>query len=166
MDIFDQDNEENSNLNITNIIENDDDNKIQLNNNSDNNRYINIIKLLGLNKNINYPSNIIINGIIEMHMIKIGNQSSNYARIYKWREDSTSKQINETLTGNTVNYQTSINVLNRLLKRIYRHFKYNNYVSKIDNIIDNNKNNNIISRSLAFNYDNPRWMPLMSYNLS
>jgi len=149
-------------INNQNII-NDDNINDEIENefviNNENNRFLDIIILLGLNPKINYPLKIIQQGIIEMCMIK---QNSNYhnkfSKVYKFRDDSISKKICEIMYNTNINYQLSIMSVGSCIRRMYRHYKYTKIVSNVDD----NKIKNVIPETLGFNYDNPRWKPLDS----
>ena len=158
MDILDFDEE--SNNNIINDIDIDDDKTLILDENTEDNkyrgylfnRYENIIKLLGLNININYPLTIIIQGIIDIHLIKI-REGNKYARIYKFRENSISVKLANIITydKDTV---ISLMTLEKNIRRIYRHYK----LSIISNIV----NDKVINEVIGFNYKNLRWSALES----
>ena len=158
MDILDFDEE--SNNNIINDIDIDDDKTVILDENAENNkyrgylfnRYENIIKLLGLNIKINYPLKIIIQGIIDIHLIKI-REGNKYARIYKFRENSISVKL-----ANIITYDKdtiiSLMTIEKNIRRIYRHYK----LSIISNIV----NDKVINKVIGFNYKNLRWSALES----
>jgi len=125
-------------------------------------RYIEIIKLMGLNENINYPMNIIYNGIVELYTNNTIKNANKYHRGIHFRLDEVSKKIYNNLFGTThMSPVSHVNIV-RTLKRLHRHYKYNNCNNII---IDKNhavcKNNQI----LGFNYENLRWSSLESYNI-
>ena len=142
-------------LNDNIINENIINDEIMLKNEND--RYENIIILLGLNPKINYPLKIIQQGIIDMCMFNTHNNTNKYSRTYKFRDDSTSKKICEILYGSTINCVSIMGIGSRI-RNIYRHYKY----TKIVLNIDNNKTKSSVPETLGFNYDNPRWKPLDS----
>lgn len=126
-------------------------------------RYIEIIKLMGLNDNINYPVNIIIIGIIELYTNNNTKNLQKYQRGIHFRTDEVSKKIYNNLFGTThISPVSHVNIA-RTLKRLHRHYKYNNY----NNIMIDNKNNVICKNNpiLGFNYENLRWSSLESYNI-
>jgi alpha-D-ribose 1-methylphosphonate 5-triphosphate diphosphatase PhnM len=140
---IEEDEQEETNENIE--VQNLHDNK--------NYRYLNIIKLLGLNEKINYPHNIIISGIIEMHTDTHGPHM--YIRkTMVFKNNSVSKQISENLFGGSPTNSVSYMSISRQIKRLYRQYKYENM--NIHNMID---------EILGFNYENPRWIPLESYDI-
>lgn len=150
-------NETNDNILNNEIIEN--------NENYENNiipQYELILELLGLNKNINYPLSIILDGIMEMHTTKNKDSPSYYiskrARIYKFKNDDTSKKL-EYILYTSDNITTSYFNIFRNLGRIYRNYTYNKIANKISNQ-NNAKNNELM---LGFNYHNQRWNTLSSY---
>ena len=152
-----------------NILINNEDNTDTDINNDIIPRYEIILELLGLNKNINYPQSIILDGIIEMHTIKNKesqyNNYSRYARIYKFKNDKISKKIEKCIFSST-DLLFSYMSISRNIKRCFRTYTYNkiankvlsNTIKNIDN--DKNYNNELI---LGFNYHNPRWNTLTSY---
>jgi hypothetical protein len=161
MDILDYDEESNNNINNINDIDDTDDDKTLIldENTEDNkyrgylfNRYENIIKLLGLNININYPLKIIIQGIVDMHLIK-SREGNRYARIYKFRDNNISYKL-----ANIIAYSKdtliSLFTLEKSIRRIYRHYK----LSSINNEI----NDKVINEVVGFNYKNLRWTALES----
>jgi len=162
MDITDFDIESNNNI-IKDDTDIHDDKTLILDENIEENkysgylfkRYENIIKLLGLNININYPLKIIIQGIIDMHLIKI-REGNKYARIYKFRENSISVKLANIITydKDTV---ISLITLEKHIKCIYRHYKVS--------IISNINNDKVIQEVIGFNYKNLRWSALESYIL-
>jgi hypothetical protein len=120
-------------------------------------RYIELIKLMGLNENINYPLVIIISSIIELYTTKPEN-NTNYQRNIIFRNDITSKKISECIFGEQIKYGVSQMTINRHIRRLFRHYKFNNI----------NSNNNLINTNvipLGFNYNNLRWTPLVSYTI-
>jgi hypothetical protein len=126
-------------------------------------RYIEIIKLMGLNENINYPINIIITGIIELYTNSNTKNLQKYHRGIHFRLDEVSKKIYNNLFGTTHICPVSHINIARTLKRLHRHYKFNNYTSYLIDIKYNDicKNNTI----LGFNYENLRWSSLDSYNI-
>jgi hypothetical protein len=126
--------------------------------NNENDRFQNIILLLGLNPNVNYPLKVIQQGIIEMCMTKQNLNGSKYSKIYKFRDDSISKKMCVIIYGSTIYYQVSVVNIGSAIRRMYRHYKY----SKIVTNIDYNKIKTVVPETLGFNYDNPRWKPLDS----
>jgi len=161
MDILDFDEESNNNINnINNIDDTDDDKTLILDENTEDNkyrgylfnRYENIIKLLGLNININYPLKIIIQGIVDMHLIK-SREGNRYARIYKFRDNNISYKL-----ANIIAYSKdtliSLFTLEKTIRRINRHYK----LSSINNEI----NDKVINEVVGFNYKNLRWSALES----
>ena len=143
---YESDNEENINNNVVNQ-------EIPVND-----RYVEIIKLMGLNENINYPINIIFNGIVELNTINNNANSNKYQRNIHFRSDLVSEKIFKHLFGTSHIHPVShVNIV-RTLKRLQRQYKYNTVI-KTDN-------NNIVCKNtntLGFNYDNLRWVQLESY---
>ena len=160
---FDSDDHEIVDENINQIVT---DNTEKINNNNDD-RYLKLIKLLDLNENINYPHNILVDGIIQLHTTRLTQQNyhSKFVRNITFKKDEISKKINDFLFGYDMNNSVSYVNISRQLRRIYRHYKYNKIVVNIDN----NKNNNIINNEnntlLGFNYQNPRWSNLDYYDI-
>jgi len=154
-------NEENINTNEENInINNNENIIININNNENNNknnRYENIIELMGLNSNIDYPLKIIIEGIVEMHMIKTTENKINsmYSRVYRFKEDEISTKICDILFGHVVINVSKMSI-GRNIRRLYRNNKYNKIIMNVDNKQ---------TETLGFNYDNPRWSQLESFIL-
>jgi hypothetical protein len=158
MDILHFDEESNNNI-INDDTDIDDDKTLILDENTEDNkyrgylfnRYENIIKLLGLNININYPLKIIIQGIIDIHLIKI-REGNKYARIYKFRENNISVKL-----ANIITYDKdtiiSLMTLEKNIRRIYRHYK----LSIIPNPV-----NDQVNEVIGFNYKNLRWSALES----
>jgi hypothetical protein len=156
--------------NITNLLDTNEDNIIinsqeqlehDININTHSSSYENIIELLGLNININYPINIIATGIKEMYMKSSWSENSyisKYSKCYFFPNNVIAKKLQHYILGYTkdhsvISYQTLL--IN--LKRIYRQYKYNNIVSNVDNNDNKMKQNNV-----GFNYNNPRWNKLES----
>jgi len=122
-------------------------------------RYTKLIKLMGLNENINYPINIIIAGIIELYTN--GNSIVNkYHKNIKFRNDPVSTQIFTCITGHGTPYTVSQKDISRSIRRLQRNYLYSN-IMKTDTSKIMNKNDNL----LGFNYENLRWNPLESYVL-
>jgi hypothetical protein len=161
---FDNSNEIESSDDETNEIEEQITDDMYTNYNT---RYENIIELLGLNININYPIKIIVDGIIELYMKNESTHvKSKYARCFKFVDNIIAKKICSNLFDHNHNnhhtYHISIMSLQTSLRRLHRHYKYNKIASKIDKPNDIiNKNNNKES-NLGFNYNNPRWYNLTS----
>jgi hypothetical protein len=150
MDSFDtflDDNEEQDmNDNITNE---------NINNISNENIWEKIIKLLGLNNNINYPVKTIQTGLSEIYLVKTSNQYGRYTKNYKFKDDPISKELEKYIFGNQSYSPYSQMQLFRSLLRLYRNHKYNNIVNIVD--INNKINKKDV---MGFNYDNPRWNSL------
>ena len=128
--------------------------------NSNKSSYEKVLDIIGLNININYPDNIIINGIIDMHMIikpSINPNSisynSKYSKIYIFRNDKYSKKLEYILFDQNGGYTSFANIA-RNYKRISRNYRYNKVVNKIDKTV--------VQNTLGFNYSNPRWNNLLS----
>lgn len=153
----------NQNITDENIINENIENEFIINN--ENNRFLDIIILLGLNPKIDYPLKIIQQGIMEMCMIKQNNNSNysnKFSKVYKFRDDTISKKICEIMFGTSINYQLSIMSVGSSIRRMYRHYKYTKIISNVDD----NKIRPVIPETLGFNYDNPRWKPLDSLFIS
>ena len=165
---------EETNINtLTKIIEFDDidvSNDNEENNNiitddmyiDNNSRYENIIELLGLNININYPINVISNGIIEMYMINVASKNkSKYARSLKFIDNPIAKKLGTNIIGHSYTNDNHLSIMSITsnLKRIYRQHKYNKIIKNIDTPIINKNNES----NLGFNYNNPRWNNLTSF---
>ena len=123
-------------------------------------KYERILELLGLNKNINYPQSIILEGIIEMHTSKDKqyHSYSKHARIYKFKTDNISKKLEYMLYAGNGMLTSYLNIF-RNLRRIYRNYNYNKIANKVSNQIII-KNDDLM---LGFNYNNQRWNTLTSY---
>ena len=153
-------NNEINDINENNVINNINDTSDVNNYIDQSTRYENIIQLLGLNISIDYPIKIIIEGIIDMHIIKPGNISNRvgrYARIYKFRDNNISKKLSLNIMGDMDAGNFSTMTILHSLKRIHRQYKYNKMVVKIDDTT-----NNTIVESKGFNNENPRWTKLTS----
>jgi len=143
--------EQNENIEHDENIINSDPNK---------NSYEQLINLMGLNININYPIKIIQNSIIEMYMNSHSkNIPSKYSRYLSFRNDQTSKKIKKIIfnidDNNDFNHSYNLMSIQRQITRMYRNYKYNNIV----NVVDRKE---IKNDTLGFNYDNPRWVTLDS----
>ena len=122
------------------------------------NAWENIINLLGLNININYPLKTIQLGLIEIYL-QVTDKASRgrYTRNLKFKDDSTAKKLELEIFGpNSYSPYSQIQLYRGLL-RIYRHYKYSNIINIVD--IKTNKNKKDV---MGFNYDNPRWVTLES----
>ena len=115
-------------------------------------RFITLIETLGLNVNIVYPINFIRQIIVELHLSSKKNTNiTRFSRIYKFKDDNYSKKIRDILNIDEIMY-ISINLIDRVLRRLYRHYRWNLYESK-----DKTNLSNII---IGFNYMNPCWNSL------
>jgi poly-beta-hydroxyalkanoate depolymerase len=125
-------------------------------------RYTEIIKLMGLNENINYPANVILTGIIELFMCKNNENNNKFSRNLTFRTDLASKKISRHLYGEYVT-STGLSEINlsRTIRRLYRHHKYNSNII----IPDSNKIIPKNTSSLGFSYTDLRWSPLVSYDI-
>ena len=111
--------------------------------------YINIIDALGLNINITYPLNMIVNTIIELHVTPLKtNNFSKYARNYTFKSDQYSKKLEKNIGGHG-GMLFSYKIISRAIVRSYRHYKYNSIVNNVKPSIKN--------EIIGFNYDNPCW---------
>jgi len=119
--------------------------------------YEQIIDILGLNININYPLKIIQNGIIELHTIneKPNSNITKYSRCILFRKDPLSRKLENILFGYGIGYMRNQIQIYRSINRLHRNFKY----EKIINVVDRKEQK---KDTLGFNYDNPRWTPLES----
>jgi len=155
-------NDENNNMNITDIIENEVDDIYIVDNSKDsknkNTRFLNIIYYLGLNSNINYPLHIIINGIIELHTYE--EKKTHYHSYYKFNTSSISQEIKKNLFDFNKEKYSSYEI-SRAVKRAYHYYNLDNVVYKYS--INSTKKQKI--NVLGFNYNNPRWVPLNSYDI-
>lgn len=147
----------------TKIIQDDNENENIVNQDTNNihtDRYTEIIKLMGLNENINYPVNIVLSGIIELYMCRNNDNNSKFSRNLIFRSDSISKKISKHLFGEYSNNSHGLSemTLSRNIRRLHRHYKYNTNII----VPDNNK---VIPNSLGFSYTDLRWSPLVSYNI-
>jgi len=122
-----------------------------------------LINLIGLNKNINYPLKVVYTGIYEMHLSRTTNYVSNYSRNLKFKTDPISIKIKNILFGqhHDLYIDISTHVIMRRLKSIYRNYKYNNII----NIIDYNIKKEVKNDTLGFNYDNLRWSSLDTFSI-
>jgi hypothetical protein len=138
----------NNNIIDNNILINT---ELSVNNESTNDRYLNILDALGLNTSISYPLKMIVDTIIELHVETQNGKtnSSRYARVYKFKNDVYSTKIKENI-GETFGQYMSYQQISRNLIRIYRNYTYNNTV----NLLKINENKNQI---IGFNYENPCW---------
>jgi hypothetical protein len=151
---FSNNDSDEENMNI--LVQEDEQNKDNLLFNLDS--WEELINLIGLNKNINYPLKVVYTGIYEMHLSRTTNYSSNYSRNLIFKSDPISLKIKKILFGsnNELYISISTHVIMRRLKSIYRNYKYNNII----NIIDYNINKEVKNNTLGFNYDNLRWSSL------
>jgi hypothetical protein len=152
--------------------EDDSEQNINISNNVINHhhdRYIEIIKLMELNENINYPINIIINGIIDLYTNKADNtvSTSKHYKNINFRTDPISKKIYKYIfcTEGDHMYPVSIISITRLLRRLQRNHAYNKYIIIDKNNIDKNNKNENKNNTLGFNYSNLRWLSLESYDI-
>ena len=153
-------NNEINDINENNVINNINDTSDVNNYIDQSTRYENIIQLLGLNISIDYPIKIIIEGIIDMHLIKpvsVSNRVGKYARIFKFRNNTISEKLCVNIFGDIYTPSFSTASIINSLKRIHRQYKYNKMVVKIDDTT-----NNTIVESKGFNNENPRWTKLTS----
>jgi hypothetical protein len=150
MDSFDTFLEEDDELDMNDNITNE-----NINNISNENIWEKIIKLLGLNNNINYPIKTIQAGLSEIYLIKTNNQYGRYTKNYKFKDDLISKELEKYIFGNQSYSPYSQIQMFRSLLRLNRNHKYNNIVNIVDIKNKNNKKD-----ILGFNYDNPRWISL------
>ena len=129
-------------------------------------RYYNILNTLGLNININYPLNVLIEAIFQIHIIS----ESTYMRSRNWefKNNKLSNIIKMNLYPEIYKNRkyTSYLEVKRILKIIIRNYKYS---MVLDNLNTENKmNNNIImpkQEIIGFNFNNPRWAPLYDFNI-
>ena len=143
-----------------NIIINETNENIIIDKNINSSTIEQIMDLLGLNINIDYPIRIILNGLVEMHTIDDSKNNGKYARKLMFRNDAISQKIKVLLFGNNMNTMVSIIHVSRYLTRAYRNHKYN----KIINITD--AKSQIKNDVIGFSNDDPRWVPLESFYLS
>jgi hypothetical protein len=117
-------------------------------------RYENIINILGLNLNIDYPINVLIDGVIQLHTTVLGE------KIYKFNNNKLSKKVEYLLFDKYYigKNHTYIKIKNKI-KDAYKYYKFN--------VIINNKTvkNNKKSIILGFNHEYSRWIPLQSYEI-
>ena len=144
MNIIENNNHINNNI-IINII----DGKIPIQN-----RYVNIINNMGLNISINYPFQILIAGIVQLHT-KIVNQYK-----YVFRDNILSQNIKNNLFDKSGDYTTyTYAQIRRALLYAYKYYqsdlKYNN----------KEKSDNVDKCTLGFNFQHPRWVPLYSLEI-
>jgi hypothetical protein len=149
----------NNNIIDSNILINT---ELSVNNESTNDRYLNILDALGLNTNISYPLKMIIQTIIELHVEtptgKINH--SRYARIYKFKNDIYSTKIKDNI--GEIYGHLSYQQISRVLSRIYRNYTYNNTINSVKNLVNKNQPDDK-NQIIGFNYDNPNWN---SYEIS
>jgi hypothetical protein len=162
--IFNDDNIQN--MNITNIVEDENEYEYSTSNlkdiNNKNVRYLNIINYLGLNPNINYPISIIINGIVELHTHEYKVTTSYAGKIQFFIFNSC--KISQEIKKNLFDYMKekySFYEINRAVKRAYHYYNLDNVINKIS-VNTTKKQESIV---LGFNYNNPRWVPLNSYEI-
>ena len=152
MDIIEDGDIQETNMNIL-----DENMNIIPNNNNNNNRYINILNLMGLNHNINYPINIVIDGIIQMHMDNITNI------YYSFSNNKISQKIKNELFGvENTNNKFTIYTVKNMIKRAYSNHRYTYNNPNTIPIGDKQKHK---IDTLGFNYNNPRWLPLVSQEI-
>ncbi len=151
----------NETIEIDNQVKDDEKTK----NNDNLQRYEKLMKYLGLNININYPTKILVEGIIELTMININKQTTiqRYSRCYKFRDDEVSKSVQNVLIGRYSYYDTySYNLIARELKKIIKMYKMDKIANMMDKIDKNTDLIKKIDETIGFNYNNPRWTSLKS----
>jgi len=136
-------------------------------------RYSNIINALGLNIDINYPIQVLVVAIVEMHLIPTDEDKKSY--IYKalvFKNNKISNIIKSNLMPHKSQGLTTSQEIKYALKRLIRNYKYSMVLDKTiitnNTIINNINNSNIIksgSEIMGFNYNNPRWVPLYNFNI-
>jgi len=131
-------------------------------------RYDKIMNILGLNVEINYPLKVLVDAIIELHLIhKTDFQKSNikYGRIYEFRKNKLSILIkNNLFSEQSMTYGVSYYDVKSGLKRLIRTHKYNMITDSI-NILNNAGLAKPIKEVIGFNFNNPRWIALYDYNI-
>jgi len=149
--LINDDNETNQNI----IVNNENNMNILTDDNDDEHldRFLVIIKSLGLNVNITYPLNLIVNIIIELHTSKEKSSSkiyNNYTRMYRFKKDNFSTKIKEILDL----YQElfAIVSLRRKIRLLYLNYRYNLRVS--------NKTSVQTNTIIGFNNKHPCWNSL------
>jgi hypothetical protein len=150
----------NNNIIDSNILINT---ELSVNNESTNDRYLNILDALGLNTSISYPLKMIIQTIIELHVETQNGKTnySRYARIFKFKTDVYSTKIKENF-GETYGQFISYQQISRNITRMYRNYTYNNTINLLKNNVNKNQPDNK-NQIIGFNYENPCWN---SYEIS
>ena len=130
-------------------------------------RYNNIMNVLGLNTEVNYPIRVLADAIIELHLVmKTDNdkKNMNYGRIYEFRKNKLSTIVKNNLFSEmNMNYGISYYDVKSNLKRLIRTHKYNQITDSIN--ILNNAGLAKIKEVMGFNFNNPRWVALYDYNI-
>lgn len=130
-----------------------------------NDRYINIIETLGLNININYPINILIDAIVELHTINTNNNKyvTHHARCFQFKNNSLSQKIKNNLTVHLSNHFSKKDI-KYALRYLLQKFKYD----KVVNSLEEKEKATLTQHQetmIGFNYSNPRWNTLSSYSI-
>ena len=129
--------------------------------------YNNVMNILGLNAEINYPIRVLVDAIIELHLVINTNQKLNmkYGRIYDFRKNKLSTLLkNNLFSGTSMNYGISYYDVKNRLKQLIRTHKYNIITDSI-NILNNAGLAKPIKEVIGFNFNNPRWVALYDYNI-
>jgi hypothetical protein len=149
----------------TNIEFDEDTETLDLAKESDN--YNNVMNILGLNTEINYPIRVLADAIVELHLVQktdTQKQNINYGRIYDFRKNKLSILLkNNLFSGANMNYGISYYDVKNKLKQLIRTRKYNIITNSIN--ILNNAGLAKIKEVIGFNFNNPRWVALYDYNI-
>jgi hypothetical protein len=149
----------------TNIEFDEDTETLDLAKESDN--YNNVMNILGLNAEINYPIRVLVDAIVESHLVMktdIQKQNMNYGRIYDFRKNKLSTLLkNNLFSGSSTSYGISYYDVKNKLRQLIRTRKYNIITDSIN--ILNNAGLTKIKEVVGFNYNNPRWVALYDYNI-
>lgn len=158
--------EDESKFKNTNIEFSEDTETLDLTKEYDN--YNNVMNILGLNAEINYPIRVLTDAIVESHLVMttdIQKQNMNYGRIYDFRKNKLSILLkNNLFSGANMNYGISYYDVKNKLRQLIRTRKYNIITDSI-NILNNAGLTKPIKEVIGFNYNNPRWIALYDYNI-
>jgi hypothetical protein len=160
--------EDESKFKNTNIEFDDDTETLDLTKEYDN--YNNVMNVLGLNAEINYPIRVLADAIVELHLVQktdTQKQNMNYGRIYEFRKNKLSILLKNNLfppSTSSTSYGISYYDVKNKLKQLIRTHKYNIITDSI-NILNNAGLAKPIKEVIGFNFNNPRWVALYDFNI-
>ena len=121
------------------------------------NRYENIIDIIGLNINIDYPINILLDGIIQLH-------TTGYSgKPVKFNNNNLSKKLECLLFDKP--YIGKNHTYAEIKRRLISAYKYYKFNTVINNKFLNNNSKTYNLPNLGFNFEYSRWIPLQSYEI-